>query len=237
MTTPAAPAPAAPAAAPAPAGDAAALAAAAASPAPAAAAPAAAAPPAPAAAAPAPAAPAPVKLDLKLPDKSTLDPAVLESTATLASALNLDQDGATRVLGLVDQIASGHAAKLVATAKEQAVTDWQKAQVKGGKDWETRNTQYKADALKDAELGNGDPKKLEVASALGERALATFFPKDMIDLIHSAGLESHPGLLKGLVKIAKAMKEDTLVAGSTPAPGDKGRLADALYGGTKAAAT
>lgn len=173
---------------------------------------------------------APVKLDLKLPDKSTLDPSVLESIATLAGAHKLDQDGAAKVLGLVDSIASAHAAKLVATATAQAVTDWQKSQVKGGAAWETRNTQYKADALKDAELGNGDPKQLEAVSALATRALAAFFPKEMVDLIRDAGLESHPGLLKGLVKIAKASKEDSLVTTSTPgAPAGTRRLADTLY--------
>lgn len=230
MGTSAAPAPAAAAAAPAPAtGDAAAVAAAAAASAPAAPAAGATVPAAPAAAAPAAPA-APVKLDLKLPEKSTLAASVLESTATLASALKLDQDGATKVLGLVDQIASAHAATLVATAKEQAVADWQKSQVKGGADWEKRNTQYQADALKDAELGNGDPKKLEAAAALGQRALAAFFPKEMIDLIRDAGLESHPGLLKGLVKIGKAAGEDRLVAGSVGAPATGKRTADVLYG-------
>jgi hypothetical protein len=129
---------------------------------------------------------APVKLDLKLPEKSTLDPSVLESTATLASALKLDQDGATKVLGLVDQIASAHAAKLVATAKEQAVRTGRNPRSREARLGEAQHA-VQADALKDAELGNGDPKKLEAAAALGQRALAAFFPKEMIDLITDAG--------------------------------------------------
>lgn len=189
--------------------------------------PAAAAPPVAPPAAAAPAAPAaPEKLDLKLPEKSTLDPSALETTTAIASELKLSPDGATKVLGLVDQVAAAHAAK--------AIADWQKSQTVGGADWERRNGEYKAAALKDPELGAGDPKKLEQAAALGTRALATWFPKDIIDTIRAAGLESHPGLLKGLVKLGRAMKEDEFIVAPPSASSGKTRAADVLYPTTAA---
>jgi hypothetical protein len=133
------------------------------------------------------------------------------------------------VLSLLDQVASTHATK--------AVEDFKKAQVRGGAEWERRNADYQAAALKDPDLGNGDPKKLEAAKTLGTRALATWFPREVIDAIAEAGLESHPGLVKGLVKIGKAMKEDDFVVAPASTPSDKKRLADTLYPSTAAKAS
>lgn len=167
-----------------------------------------------------------IKTALKLPENSTLDPAVLEKTTAIASESGLSPEIAQKVVGLVDQVAAAHATK--------AIADWQASQVKGGKAFEARNTEYQAAALKDPDLGNGNPAQLAQRSALASRALATLFPS-VIDVIKQAGLESHPGLVKDLYRAALKMKEDDFVVGSGAPSTKKVRDADVLYGGTTAA--
>lgn len=54
------------------------------------------------------------------------------------------------------------------------------------------------------------------AEALGDAktALAQVFDKETVTYLESMGFTNHPGLIRGMVKVSKAIKDDTWVAGN-----------------------
>jgi hypothetical protein len=185
----------------------------------------------------APAAPvAPPKFDLKLPDKSSLDPAIIERTAAYAATLGLSSnESAQGLLDFVNQESADIA--------ERAVKATMESNAPGGADWTARNTQWKADALADPLLGAGDPGKLDVAVTLAKRALATYGDPTVIDFLEQSGLGSHPATLRLLAKIGRAMAEPAFVAPATDAgtphdaPKSEAEVAALLYPTMKPAPT
>lgn len=63
----------------------------------------------------------------------------------------------------------------------------------------------------DKEIGG---EHLTANLAAGRRALERFAPKELIDAIRESGHNSYPPLVKMLVKIGRAMGEDTVATGS-----------------------
>jgi hypothetical protein len=158
---------------------------------------------------PKPATQVPEKYELKLPDESTLDPATIERTAATARELGLSQDAAQGVLNFAAKLADDHVDALLA------------AQQPGGADWEKRQTDWKAKIAADPDIGGS---KLEASQNLAKRVLVTFFDPEVTKFLHETGYASHPGVVKALVQIGKAMSEDRLIQ---PPAGGAGKKAPA----------
>jgi hypothetical protein len=62
----------------------------------------------------------------------------------------------------------------------------------------------------DKEIG-GD--KLAENLAVANKALGNFFSKDAISALQKTGLGNHPELIRGLVRVGKAISEDSFVPG------------------------
>jgi hypothetical protein len=149
-----------------------------------------------------------IKNVLKLPDKSTLDPALTERTAAIASELGLTPEVAQKAFGHLVQEATAHAdARLAAVVK---------AHEPGGTEWLKQQEQWKADALKDPTLGNGKPDQLEAKTTLAKRALATALKSqpERLARIEQSGLFTNPDAIAAMSAFGELMKEDQFVAAS-----------------------
>lgn len=152
---------------------------------------------------------------LKLPDKSPVDQTLVERTATIARELGLSLDKAQKTLGFVaSEVASQTAAAL---AQYSPPSEENK---EGGAKWREQDTAWKQAALVDKELGNGKPDQLEASKVLATKVLAKFGDTESFDFIDSA-LGSNPALLRVLVRVGRAMGEQSLVKpdGQPPAAG------------------
>jgi len=153
-----------------------------------------------------------IKGVLKLPDKSTIDPAITERTAAIASELGLTPEHAQKMFGLLVQEAATHGEKAVAAAID--------AHKPGGKGWETQQAENKAAALADPMIGGGKPDQLAANLTLAKRVLARFGgTPDQVTALEQSGLATNPSALRLLVAVGKAMKEDQFVA-APPKTGD-----------------
>lgn len=85
-----------------------------------------------------------------------------------------------------------------------------KAIVKAAQDgsataWTKQTEDWKATAFKEFnEAALGDAKT----------ALAQVFDKETVTYLESMGFANHPGLIRGMVKVSKAIKDDTWVSGN-----------------------
>lgn len=153
---------------------------------------------------------------LKLPDKITVDPALVERTAATARTLGLSQEKAQ---GFVDFVAQ-EAARETAAALS-AYTPPTKENPDGGAKWKEQNEAWRAASLADKELGDGKPDQLKAASDLATKVLARFGDPESIEFVDSL-LGSNPAALRILVRIGKAMGEKALVKPSGDStPGGK----------------
>lgn len=155
---------------------------------------------------------------LKLPDKVTVDSALVERTAAIARELGLPQDKAQKTL---DFIASEAARERDAALSAYSPPSEQFPE--GGKLWKEQDTAWKAAALTDKDLGNGKPDQLKASVDLAKKVLAKFGDEESINFVDSA-LGSSPAVLRILVRVGKAMGEKELVT-STGKPSDE-RLPD-----------
>lgn len=148
---------------------------------------------------------APEKYDLKLPDKSPVDPAVVERTAAIARELGLSQDNAAKALGFVaSEVAAQTAAALSAYAPPSEENK------EGGAKWKEQDSAWKAAALADKDLGNGKPEQLTAKVDLAKKVLAKFGDPESIEYLDSA-YGSSPAVLRILVRVGEAMGEKGLV--------------------------
>lgn len=143
--------------------------------------------------------------DLKLPDKVTVDSALVGRTAAIARELGLPQDKAQKTL---DFIASEAARERDAALS--AYSPPSEENKEGGAKWKEQDTAWKAAALTDKDLGNGKPEQLQQSVDLAKKVLAKFGDEESINFIDSA-LGSSPAVLRILVRIGKAMGEKELV--------------------------
>jgi len=71
--------------------------------------------------------------------------------------------------------------------------------------WTKQTDEWKANASKEFdEASLGDAKT----------ALAQVFDKETVTYLESMGFTNHPGLIRGMVKVSKAIKDDTWVSGN-----------------------
>jgi hypothetical protein len=165
----------------------------------------------------------PDKYDLKLPDKSTVDKAVVERTAAKARELGLSQEHAQKTLDYVHQE--------IDAAANAAVEASLKSHLPGGAVWEQQVTEWGAASLADPELGNNNPEQMAKMSTLAKEVVAKFGDKESIEFIESNPLSSHPAFLRLLTRIGKASAEGSLVVPSSQRNGQKS-VADRWYAET-----
>jgi hypothetical protein len=164
------------------------------------------------------------KYDLKLPEKSTVDAAVVERTAAKARELGLSNEHAQKALDFVHQ-------EIVETSKAAAEAAL-KAHTPGGEVWEAQVNEWRANALADKELGGGDQAKLDAAVAIANQVVAKFADKEAVEFFKNNPIGAHPALIRMLHRIGKASSEGTLVTPGTQ--GGQKPLEERWYGETKA---
>lgn len=161
-----------------------------------------------------------IKNALKLPENPVLDADSLDRTAAIASELGLSPEHAQKALDFVHQEVA---------AQKQAILD---AHAPGtGAAWKAQDQAWRTEALADPVLGGNKPEQLEANVGLAKRVLATFGDDASIGFLETSGLGSHPGALRLLVKIGKAMGEGALVMPSVAPKGVRTEtdVADSLY--------
>ncbi|HEY2851140.1 MAG TPA: hypothetical protein VGI97_14775 [Gemmatimonadaceae bacterium] len=158
--------------------------------------------------------------DLKLPDGSKHDAAFVERTAAIARELGLDQKGAEKLL--TERVKEADAA---AQARETAVA----AMKPGGEIWERRDQEYRTNALKDKELGHGDPAKLDVAIEKVQQALKAFGDPELLSDLKESGWGSKPSVLRLLARIGRSMGEGTQIVGAGGATPRKKSDAEVMF--------
>jgi hypothetical protein len=162
----------------------------------------------------------PEKYTLALGKDSALAEADVEKTAAIARELGLSQAAAAKVFDLI-QSTTGE--KVMAKAQEFQA---------GGEAWTKQVQTWEAAALADAELGGGNPDTLKANVTIAQDVAKHFFDESAMTFFNDTGLGSHPGLLKGLLKMSKAFKEGTFVRSgeATPPNSSKRSLEDKFYG-------
>jgi hypothetical protein len=78
------------------------------------------------------------------------------------------------------------------------------------------NDQSAANWTKQTGEWRATSEKEFTADQLGDAktALAQVFDKETVTYLESMGFTNHPGLIRGMVKVSKAIKDDTFVAGN-----------------------
>jgi hypothetical protein len=158
--------------------------------------------------------------DLKLPEGSKLDAAFVERTAAIARELGLDQKGAEKLLA--ERVREADA---LAQSRETTIA----AMKPGGEIWERRDQEYRTNALKDKELGAGDPAKLDIAIEKVQQALKTFGDDELRNDLKESGWGSKPSVLRLLARIGRAMGEGQQIAGAGASAGRKKTDAEIMF--------
>jgi hypothetical protein len=137
----------------------------------------------------------PEKYDLKPPKDSPLTEAEVLSTADMAKALGLTQEKAQNLL----EQRSADRASFV-----QAQQEFVQQQVKG---WE-------AATAKDPEIAGKDGSEFKQNVAYAKQVVGKYASPAMIKALNETGFGNHPELVRFMVRIGKAMKEDQFQTGS-----------------------
>jgi hypothetical protein len=156
----------------------------------------------------------PAAYTLTLPENTTADADLIERTTAIARSSGLSKEQAEQMLAFV-------AAETQTTTetRAQALADAQfAAHQPGGEKWAAQTKEWEAAALADPELGNGDATVLQDKQAKAQKVLTTFFGEGVYQFLHTSGLGSDPEILRGLVRLEKAMGEGSFVSGA-PAKG------------------
>jgi hypothetical protein len=161
-----------------------------------------------------------VKFDLKLPKESKRDAEFVTRVTTAARDLGLNSnEHGQKLLDLVHKEADDYLAART------------KAYEPEGEEWNALTERWTEEVKNDKELGG---KNFTANQELAKRVAATFFGDKIHAWLHNTGLGSHPDLIRGLVKIGKAMREDQFVPsegeGSKDTKKEKKSPAKLLYG-------
>lgn len=149
----------------------------------------------------------PEKYDLKLPEGSLLDPAVVEKVASFAKEKGLTQDQAQAVL---DQ-------------RNEAVGEFVTNQQTGLK---KMVDSYLETAKADPEIGGANAKEaFEVAKRFVDRYASPEFKR----VVNETGLGNHPELIRLMYRAGKAMAPDKLVVPGAQGGGTPKSVADIFY--------
>jgi hypothetical protein len=142
-----------------------------------------------------------------------LNQATIDALKPIAKELNLSQDKAQTLFAklLTDVYPKMEAQRLEA--------------------WGNLTKGWADTAKADKELG-GDKWDANVANA--QRALNTFGTPELKAALNQYGLGNHPEMIRLMVRMGNAMREDTIVLPGSQAGGAKKSTAEVLYGGDKA---
>jgi hypothetical protein len=147
----------------------------------------------------------PIEYEFKAPEGVELDTELVGKFTDIAKELKLPADQAQKVVDLY-------------AATRQAEADAFTKQV------ETWGNEVKADK----EIGG---KNLEESLGYARKVIDSFGDDGIKSLLDSTGMGNHPAVVKMLVKVGKAISEDSMVRGATPsstnAPKDHASI---LYG-------
>lgn len=159
----------------------------------------------------------PTTYDLKVPDKATVDPAIVERTAAIARAQGLDNAAGQVLLdGMIAEV----------SAQEKAVAAaWQP----GGALWKARDEAWSAQALADPELG-GSKEALATSVEYANKVVDRLADPDLKELLKVTGWGSHPAVLRLLNRIGRGMSESSFRPGKGAAGGGPKTAAEKLYG-------
>lgn len=149
----------------------------------------------------------PEKYEFTMPDGVELDAKLVEQFDPVLRELNLTNEQASKLAGVLAQARAADA-KAAEEAFAEQVAGWAKQ------------------AQDDKELG-GAAFDENVKSA--QKAIAAFASPELKTLLDSTGLGNHPELLKFCMRIGKAIGEDTH-NGTASAGGGQRSLADRLWG-------
>lgn len=139
----------------------------------------------------------PEKYNVRFPDKSPLNKAVLERTTAKARELGLTKDEqAQSVLDFVIAEAQAVVDEATTTHK-QRLTEWEK------------------EVLEAPDLGQGKPEIRQAHVARAQRILGKFFPEKFKKVLDEYGIGSNPDFIRGLSKLADLAKEDMIEMGDT----------------------
>lgn len=157
----------------------------------------------------------PEKYDLKLPDESPFDAKFVESFSSKAKEARLTQEQAKSVFDYAHQTVAERLAAL------------QTSEQKGGDAYTARVKEWARQASEDKEIGG---TQFQANLGLARRVAATFFEPAVVEWLENSGMGSHPGVVRALVKIGKAMAEDKLIqpGGGDAKPKEKS-AAQVLY--------
>jgi hypothetical protein len=157
---------------------------------------------------------APEKYELKLPEKSLLNPTQVEEIKAFAKANNLSNEKAQ---AFVDH-------------QNSLLANFVSYNNPGGEGWNKQLDSWEAESLADPEIGGGNKETLAKNAELSKRVIAKYGGKEISDFLHASGYGSNKSVLRFLGKIAKAMGEDTLVLPGA-GPTTKKSIEDVFYGG------
>jgi hypothetical protein len=146
-------------------------------------------------------------LELKLPEGFVPEPGLLEEFKQLATEAKLDASVAQK---LVD---------FEARRQRQAIEEFQRQD----REWR---------AAIDSDPDVGGPKFAESLQHV-RRAVDMLGGREVAELLASRGLGNHPLLFKGLVKLGRALAEDSVAGATSPADEAPRSIAEVFYPNTK----
>jgi len=149
----------------------------------------------------------PETYDIKFPEGMEPVPELLAEFTPLAKELGLNNEQAQKLADFELKVAANRQ-----EAYNQMALGWVET------------------AKKDAEIGgDGWDENITVA----QRALNTFGTPELKTMLNQYKVGNHPEMIRLMVRIGKAVREDGMVIPGAQGGGDKGDMATRLYGGTK----
>lgn len=136
------------------------------------------------------------ELELKLPDGVEADPELLKGFKALAQENKVPAQAAQGLVDLFVKAQQAQAEKLRST-------------------WETQQSQWAESLKADKEIGGA---QYEANKAVANKALSKFGSPALVNALVQSGLANHPDMVRFVVKVGKAMAEDS-TAGTTGGPG------------------
>lgn len=144
----------------------------------------------------------PEKYELKLPEKSLLQPLHVQDVEAFAKEKGLSQEEAQRILD----------------RESNAVSAYIGLHQKGGAAYEAQVADWKKQAAADPELGGTEDRLRETAEH-ARRGLEKSASPALRELLEESGWAHHPEFLRHFSFIGRSMADDKLVkAGAPPGP-------------------
>jgi hypothetical protein len=149
----------------------------------------------------------PDKYDIKLPDGSLLDAGAVEKASSFAKDLGLSNENAQKLLD----------------RESAAILGYQQAQATQLKN--QNDTTWKNELIADKEFGG---QAFDENGEIAYNAASKWFGDEFCTAIKQMGINHHPLLFKGLVRLGKASANDKLVIPGAQGDGQE-RIQDVFY--------